>query len=90
MIAPYQEPTLLSEYRDRLRGRKVLRFVDSVDLGQSCERRYRAMYQLDIGFLTVTIVANSTADASCADLDFFETQEAAAATLKDFVRYYSR
>lgn len=28
MIAPYQEPTLLSEYRDRLRGRKVLRFVD--------------------------------------------------------------
>ena len=65
--------------------------VDSVDLGLSCERRYRAMYQLDIGFLTVTIVANSTADASCADLDFFETRATAAATSTDFVRrYYSR
>lgn len=90
MIIPYLETELLSEYRDRLRGRKVLRFVDSVDLSQSCERRYRSLYKLDHGFLTVTIVANSTWDPSQSDLDFFETQEAAAATLQDFVRHYSR
>lgn len=90
MINDHLEPELLSEYRDRLRGRKALRFVDSVDLSLPYQRRCRALYELDHGFVAITEIGDSTWDPSQSDLEFFETRDQGEEYLTQFVQQRTR